>query len=80
MSLTCQVQLVLSDMTREKADAVRAALEPDNVDFPEGLSLEVRNADDGLVLSFESRDSIRHLIGTIDEVMDHIGVALRVME
>ena len=38
MSLTCQVQVVLNNISEEKADAVKKALEPDNVNFPEGLS------------------------------------------
>ena len=80
MSLTCQVQLVLSNITKEKADTVKKALEPDNVDFPEGLSLDVENVDNKLVFNFESKKNMKQLIGTIDEVMDHIQVALKVIE
>ena len=39
MSLTCKVQLILNDISKEKAKTVKKALEPDNVNFPEGLSL-----------------------------------------
>jgi tRNA threonylcarbamoyladenosine modification (KEOPS) complex Pcc1 subunit len=80
MSLTCQVQIVLSNITREKAETVKKALEPDNVDFPEGLSLDVQNVDNKLVFNFESRKNMKQLIGTIDEVMDHIQLALKVIE
>ena len=80
MSLTCQVQIVLSNITKEKADTVKKALEPDNVDFPEGLSLDVENVDNKLVFNFESKKNMKQLIGTIDEVMDHIQVALKVIE
>jgi len=80
MSLTCQVQIVLSNITKEKAETVKKALEPDNVDFPEGLSLNVENVDNKLVFNFESKKNMKQLIGTIDEVMDHIQVALKVIE
>jgi len=80
MSLTCQVQVVLNNITKEKAVTVRKALEPDNVNFPEGLSLYVENVDNKLVFNFESKKNMKQLIGTIDEVMEHIQVALKVIE
>ena len=80
MSLTCQVQIVLSNITKEKAETVKKALEPDNVNFPEGLSLDVENVDNKLVFNFESKKNMKQLIGTIDEVMDHIQLALKVIE
>lgn len=80
MSLTCQVQVVLSNISKEKADAVQRALEPDNVSFPEGLSLYVENVDNKLVFNFESRKNMNHLVGTVDEVLEHVQVALEVIE
>jgi len=66
MSLTCQVQIILNNISKEKAETVKKALEPDNVNFPEGLSLYVENIDNKLVFNFESRDNMKQLIGTID--------------
>ena len=80
MSLTCQVQVVLNNISEEKADAVKKALEPDNVNFPEGLSLNVKKIDNKLVFNFESKKDMKKLIGTIDEVLEHIQVALKVIE
>jgi len=80
MSLTCQVQVVLSNISKEKADTVKKALEPDNVNFPEGLSLYVENIDNKLVFNFESKKNMKQLTGTVDEVMEHIQVALKVIE
>jgi len=80
MSLTCQVQLVLNNISKEKAETVKKALEPDNVDFPEGLSLYVENVDNKLVFNFESKRNMKHLIGSVDEVMEHIQVVLKVIE
>ena len=80
MSLTCKVQVILNNISKEKAVTVKKALEPDNVDFPEGLSLYVENIDNKLVFNFESKKNMKHLIGTVDEVMEHIQVALKVIE
>ncbi|NJK77634.1 MAG: hypothetical protein HC944_00665 [Nanoarchaeota archaeon] len=80
MSLTCQVQVILNNITKEKAVTVKKALEPDNVNFPEGLSLYVENIDNKLVFNFESKESMKKLIGTIDEVLEHVQLALKVIE
>ncbi len=80
MSLTCQVKVVLNNISKEKAETVKKALEPDNVNFPEGLSLYVENIDNKLVFNFESKDNMKQLIGTIDEVLEHVQVALKVIE
>ena len=80
MSLTCQVQVILNNISKEKAEAVEKALEPDNVNFPEGLSLYVENIDSKLVFNFESKKNMKQLTSTVDEVMEHIQVALKVIE
>lgn len=80
MSLTCQVQIILNNLSKEKAETVKKALEPDNVNFPEGLSLNVENIDNKLVFNFKSMENMKKLIGTIDEVLEHVQLALKVIE
>ena len=80
MSLTCQVKVVLNNISKEKAETVKKALEPDNVNFPEGLSLYVENIDNKLVFNFESKNNMKQLIGMIDEVLEHVQVAIKVIE
>ena len=80
MSLTCQVQVTLNNISKEKARTVRRALEPDNVDFPDGLSLHIEDADNRLVFNFQGKKNIKQLTSTVDEVMEHIQVALKVIE
>ncbi len=80
MSLTCQVKIVLNNISKEKAETVKKALEPDNVEFPEGLSLHIENIDNKLIFSFESNKNMNHMIGTIDEVLEHIQMTLKVIE
>ncbi len=80
MSLTCQVQIILNNLSKEKAETVKKALDPDNVNFPPGLSLNVKNVDNKLVFNFENEDNMKKLIGTVDEVLAHVQVALKVIE
>lgn len=80
MSLTCRVQIRLDNISKKKADAVRKALEPDNINFPKELSLEIENTNKGLIFNFESYDDMKKLIGTVDEVLEHIQVSLGVMK
>jgi len=80
MSLMCKVQVTLNNINEKKAQTVRKALEPDNVNFPENLTLKVENIDNKLVFNFQSQGSMKKLIATVDEVLEHIQVSLKVIE
>ncbi len=80
MSLTCQVQISLNNLSKDRANTVKKALDPDNVNFPKGLSLSVENIDNKLVFNFENEDDMKKLISTVDEVLAHVQVALKVIE
>lgn len=79
MSLTCRVRIALNSLEGGEAGAVRRALEPDNVNFPDGLSLRVDESAGGLVLEFEGTGGMGRLAGTIDEVLGHVQAALGVI-
>ena len=74
------VKIVIEHLTKKKADAIIAALEPDNVDFPKGLSFEIENLDNALVFNFHSTGNMKTLTATIDEVLAHVSMAIKVME
>jgi len=78
MSLECKVQVFLNDLTPQKSVAIQKALTPDNANFPENLSLEIENINNSLVFTFQGKGNIRTLISTIDEVLEHAQVVLRV--
>ena len=80
MSLTCKIQITLNSLSSEKAVAIKKALEPDNINFPKDLSLEIENIGDQLVVSFKNRGDTKKLISTVDEVLEHIQLALKVIE
>jgi hypothetical protein len=74
------VKITISELTKEKSDAIRSALEPDNIDFPKGLSFEIENLDNALVFNFQSTENMKTLTSTIDEVLAHVSMALKVMK
>ncbi|MGQ0605762.1 MAG: KEOPS complex subunit Pcc1 [Candidatus Nitrosotenuis sp.] len=74
------IRIAINHITKQKADTIMAALEPDNVDFPEGLSFEMENLDNALVFNFHSAGNMKTLTATIDEVLAHVQMALKVME
>lgn len=78
MSLDCKVQIYLNNLTPQKAEALRKAIEPDNVNFPENLSLHIENVNNSLVFTFQGKGNIRTLVSTIDEVLEHAQIVLRV--
>ena len=80
MSLTCKVEVTLNNLTKKKAEAIQKSLEPDNINFPENLTLKIENVDNKLVFNFQGQDNMKTLIATIDEVLEHVQVSLKVIE
>ncbi|MDH3656948.1 MAG: KEOPS complex subunit Pcc1 [Nitrosopumilus sp.] len=71
---------MFNNISKEKAETVKKALEPDNVNFPKGLNLYIENIDNKLLFNFESKENMKQIISTIDEVFEHVQVALKVIE
>ncbi len=93
MSLRCAVRVRISDLSESQAGSVIAALEPDNAGMPEGLGVVARYDKEGggagrtLTLEFEGVEdgeraahAMGSLVGTVDEVLEHVQVALKVMD
>ena len=74
------IKIKINNLTKKKAKTIMAALEPDNVDFPKGLSFEMENLDNALVFNFHSTGNMKTLTATIDEILAHVQMALKVME
>ena len=80
MPLKCNVQVTLNNISKKKAAAIKNALEPDNVNFPKGLSFEIKNIDNKLVFNFQCIGDTSKLTATVDEVLEHVKLALEVIE
>ena len=60
--------------------AIMSDLVPDNVNFPKGLSMKMTSRDSILVLEFLSKIGINTLLNTVDEVLEHISIARKVID
>ena len=58
MSQTCKIRITVRDMSKEKIKAVYESLEPDNVDFPKGLSMSMKQESAGSLLDFFASEII----------------------
>lgn len=65
---------------KSEAHAIMKALIPDNVNFPKGLSMEMfSNNSNTLFLKFFCNIKFETLINTIDEVLNFISLAKKVI-
>ena len=80
MSQNCKVEIIINNISDEKAKVVKNSLAPDNIDFPDGLLMKVEKIDNKLVFSFSNSGNIGKLISTIDEVLEHANLALEVIK
>jgi len=80
MSLKCNIQVTLNNISKKKAVAIKNALEPDNVNFPKGLSFEIKNIDNKLVFNFQSMGDTKKLVATVDEVLEHVKLVSEIIE
>ena len=80
MSQNCNVTITINRISDKKASAVKKSLEPDNVNFPDGLSMKVEKIDNKLVFNFTNNGNMRKLISTIDEVLEHANLVLKVIK
>jgi hypothetical protein len=80
MSQNCKVEIIINNISDEKARVVKNSLAPDNIDFPDGLLMKVEKIDNKLVFSFSNSGNMGKLIPTIDEVLEHANLALEVIK
>ena len=80
MSQNCIVTITINNISDQKAKAVEKSLEPDNINFPDGLSMKVEKIDNKLVFNFSNNGNMSKLISTIDEVLEHTNLALEVIK
>jgi tRNA threonylcarbamoyladenosine modification (KEOPS) complex Pcc1 subunit len=76
----CQIEIVINDISKDNAKVIEKALEPDNVNFPKGLSLEIKEKGNQLVFYFSNEGDMRKLISTVDEVLEHVNLSMEVIK
>ena len=76
----CQIEIVISNISKDKAKVIEKVLEPDNVNFPQGLSLEIKENKNKLIFYFSNEGDLRKLISTVDEVLEHVNLSMEVIK
>ena len=61
--------------------AILRSLTADNIDFPNGLSLEMspRESDNNLLLRLSCKVGLETLLNTVNELLEHISIAQKVI-
>ncbi len=80
MSQNCKVEIIINNISDEKAKVIKTSLAPDNIDFPDGLLMKVEKIDNKLVFSFSNNGNMGKLVSTVDEVLEHANLSLEVIK
>lgn len=74
------VKIKLDLETSAKCSAVLNALIPDNVNFPEGLSLKMSARSSRLYLRVAGKGlPLKTIVNTVDEILEDVSVCQKVM-
>jgi hypothetical protein len=78
LEITAVIELNFSN--KSELNAVMKALIPDNINFPNGLQMNMFSNDNTLHLDFICYNvGIGTLASTIDEILEHISIAEKVI-
>jgi uncharacterized protein YpiB (UPF0302 family) len=78
LEITLIIELTFSKQS--ETEAILKALAPDNINFPKDLSMEMRSKDNTTIfIKFSSSTEIETLINTVDEVLQDISLAKKVI-
>jgi hypothetical protein len=76
--ITIYIELLLED--EGKREAIMKSLIADNINFPQGLEMQMHSlSEDILTIEFSSDGSIETLSNTVDEVLSHISIGKMVL-
>lgn len=79
MSLEVTVIVEITFSRKSEMEAIMKALIPDNVNFPKGLSMDMSSKKNTLLIEFSCTTGLETLVNTIDEVLDHVLLAKKVI-
>jgi len=78
--LEVEVEIEIPFHDRAEAKSVMNALIPDNVDFPKGLSMKLFSRGSTIAVELTGKNiATATILSTLDEVLNHISLAKKVM-
>ena len=77
-----KIEIDISIKFRKKSTAIIIAksLDPDNKDFPEGLTMDQSVENNVLEIKFKSNNVVETLLNTVDEVLAMIDMTSKTLE
>jgi hypothetical protein len=73
------ITIEIKFLDKFEMNAIMKALTPDNINFPKALSMQSFSKGNTLFFEFFCNAEIETLISTVDEVLNHISVAKKVI-
>lgn len=73
-----QIRVVTTFVLRkELSDTIIKTLKPDNINFPEGLDMEMYSNDElKIIFTCNNANKMSSMINIIDEVLEHISIII----
>jgi tRNA threonylcarbamoyladenosine modification (KEOPS) complex Pcc1 subunit len=78
-NLEITILIEISFASRKLLNAIMDSLRPDNVRAPHGLSVDMEDNGELLVIKISCHSGIATLINTVDEILEHISIAKAVL-
>ena len=78
-NLEITILMEISFASRKLLKAILEALRPDNIGAPQGLSVDMEDKGELLVIKISCHSRIATLINTVDEILEHISIAKAVL-
>jgi len=74
------VKIELRDRSTHRAESIIKALIPDNVEVPKGLSINMNTRGPKITITLTANGiGVPALLGTLDEILEHVSVAEKVI-
>lgn len=78
-NLEITILMEISFASRKLLKAIMESLRPDNIGAPQGLSVDMEDNGEFLVIKISCHSRIATLINTVDEMLEHISIAKAVL-
>ncbi len=79
MHQSCKIRINIRCVSKNMSKSIIKSLGPDNIKFPKNLMLQITDNANLLTLDFTNNEDMGKLINTIDEVLAHIQLIIKVI-
>ena len=80
MKKNIEIDIIIKFRKKSTAVIIAKSLDPDNKDFPEGLTMNQSVENNVLKIKFKSNNVVETLLNTVDEVLAMIDMTSKTLE